>query len=117
MRATADRIAVEGACVTMNLAKLHCKRGLKNKPKIRYLHRVGAAYPIFRFFFNKQGPRGAFRALRSATNGLPLDRKKLLKKFYQNFQRGVQLRPSNSDLLVFFLLIRSAFTLDGGAFV
>jgi hypothetical protein len=26
-----------------------------------------------------------FRSVRGATNGLPLDRKKLLKKFYQNF--------------------------------
>ena len=68
-------------------------RGLKNKPKIRYF------IPNFSLLFHgSRGRAGLFRALRSATNGLPLDHKKLSRKFYQSFQKRVQLNPSNSDL-------------------
>jgi hypothetical protein len=60
---------------------------------------------IFASFSQKQGPREeGFRALRADLricgdrNGLPLDHKKLSRKFYQSFQKRVRLKPSNSDL-------------------
>jgi len=57
-------------------------RGLKNKPKIRYF------VPNFSLLFQRaRAAWGGFRALRSATNVSTLDPEKLLKKFYQNFQK------------------------------
>jgi hypothetical protein len=71
-------------------------RGLKNKPKFRC---YASFTPKFSLLFHRsKGRVGLFRALRSATNGLPLDRKKLSRKFYQSFQKRVQPKPSNSDL-------------------
>ncbi|MBQ8387902.1 MAG: hypothetical protein IJX46_03155, partial [Clostridia bacterium] len=64
--------------------------------------------------------KGGFRALRRATGVSAPAPEKLLKKFYQNFQRGVRLRPSNSDLLLaspFFRCYFSCFAVFFGKII
>ena len=72
-------------------------RGLKNKPKFRC---YASFTPKFSLLFQQVKGRveEGFRALRADLricgdrNGLPLDRKKLSRKFYQSFQERVRLK-------------------------
>ena len=84
------------------LPNLFVLRGLKNKPKFRC---YASFTPKFSLLFQqvKGRVRRVFRALRSATGVSSPALEKLSRKFYQSFQKRVQLNPSNSDLSLYLI--------------